>query len=127
MLLRGASISADTVFLQEFRYACFQGNRARGPTLDRDVVCSRRGVHVLKDIDRRVLVPASDARVVSVVDGYVQRRSRDGRVHIAVLEYCGFALKFQIRPAARVEDEAQAQQLYEEVWSVTALRVYNPF
>ena len=57
----------------------------------------------MKYIDRRVLVPASDARVVSVVDGYVQRRGRDVRVHIAVLEYGGFALKFQIRPAARIE------------------------
>ena len=39
---------------------------------------------MLKYIDRRVLIPASDARVVSVVDGDVQRRRRDGRVSIAV-------------------------------------------
>ena len=68
-----------------------------------DVIRSRRGVDVLKDVGRRVFVPTSDARVVSVVDGYVQRRGRDVRVHIAVLEYGGFALKFQIRPAARIE------------------------
>ena len=38
----------------------------------------------MKDVGRGVLVPAGDARVVSVVDGDVQRRRRDVGVSIAV-------------------------------------------
>ena len=57
------------------------------PTLYGDVVRSWRGVDVLKDIDRRVLVPARDARFVSVVNCDVQGRRRDALVRgIAVHE-----------------------------------------
>ena len=88
--------------------------------MDSDVIRPRRGVDVLKDVGRRVFVPTSDARVVSVVDGDVQRRRRDGGVCIAVHECVRIAAEFQGIPGARIEEEGEVQQLYEEVISVGA-------
>ena len=93
--------------------------------MDSDVIRPRRGVDVLKDVGRRVFVPTSDARVVSVVDGDVQRRRRDGGVCIAVHECFRIAAEFQVIPVARIEEEGEVQQLYEEVISVGAFNTQS--
>ena len=93
--------------------------------MDSDVIRPRRGVDVLKDVGRRVFVPTSDARVVSVVDGDVQRRRRDGGVCIAVHECGRIAAEFQVIPVARIEEEGEVQQLYEEVISVGAFNTQS--